>query len=272
MNLSTGTRSTPSLLSGNWLRFYEAHLTALSWPGILVPCLLSSFTFGVVQVRASQGRRGRDTGSYVDRGERREVRARAARNVKRLRRRGTSSVKALWVLPAALVLVACTANEPGTGQRPQASSPTTAVSATAQSPSATRAQPKATSTPKPTKPPHPISVQALINKDYDGRDLKVGRLLADYGAYKRYIITYRGDGLTISGVMNVPDGKGPFPVLVRIQDDTCPIRWSEATVRALKAEGKDVTFVKYRGEGHTFERQWQRSIERTVSFFDKNLD
>jgi hypothetical protein len=32
-------------------------------------------------------------------------------------------------------------------------------------------------------------VQALINKKYDGRDLKVRRLLADYGAYKRYIIT-----------------------------------------------------------------------------------
>ena len=64
------------------------------------------------------------------------------------------------------------------------------------------------------KPPHPISVQALINKKYDGRNLKLGRLVGDYGAYKRYIITYRGDGLTISGVMNVPDGKGPFPVLV----------------------------------------------------------
>jgi dipeptidyl aminopeptidase/acylaminoacyl peptidase len=57
-------------------------------------------------------------------------------------------------------------------------------------------------------------VQALINKKYDGRDLKVGRLLGDYGAYKRYVITYRGDGLKISGVINVPDGKGPFPVLV----------------------------------------------------------
>ena len=65
-----------------------------------------------------------------------------------------------------------------------------------------------------SKPPHPISVQALINKKYDGRNLKLGRLLADQGAYQRYIITYRGDGLTISGVMNVPDGKGPFPVLV----------------------------------------------------------
>jgi uncharacterized protein len=36
--------------------------------------------------------------------------------------------------------------------------------------------------------------------------------------------------------------------------------------------GKDVTFVKYRGEGHTFQGQWQRSIERTVDFFDKHLD
>jgi hypothetical protein len=54
----------------------------------------------------------------------------------------------------------------------------------------------------------------LINKKYDGRNLKLGRLLADYGPYKRYLITYQGDGLKISDVMNVPDGKGPFPVLV----------------------------------------------------------
>ena len=288
-----------------------------------------------------------------------------------------------------------------------------------------------------------MSIQALIKKSYDGRDLRRGRLLGDFGAYKRYLITYRGDGLVISGVMNVPDGKGPFPVLVlnhgyidpdtyfpgqgmprehdylarqgyvvlhtdyrghassdddknvdyelrlpyavdtinavkavkssklpyldkdrvgwlgrsmggnvtlnalvaqpglvdaaviyastsslaadnwkqfyrpsedrarvnrrmkqtyglpddspefwraasprpyfnRVSepllvhhgtvDDTCPIRWSEATVKALQAAGKDVTFVKYRGEGHTFERQWRRSIERTVAFFDKHLD
>ena len=45
---------------------------------------LSSFAVGVVQVRGSQGRRGRDTGSYVDRGERREVRAWAARTVRNL--------------------------------------------------------------------------------------------------------------------------------------------------------------------------------------------
>jgi dipeptidyl aminopeptidase/acylaminoacyl peptidase len=358
--------------------------------------------------------------------------------------RNTGRVKALWVLPATLVLLACSAGEPATAPPQQASSPaSTVASAPTRSPPAparrsTTPQPKATNTPKP----HPISVQALINKKYDGRDLRIGRLLADYGAYRRYIITYRGDGLKISGVMNVPDGKGPYPVLVlnhgyidpdiyspgqgmrrehdylarqgyvvlhtdyrghassdndrnvdyelrlpyvvdtinavkavkssklpfldkdrvgwlgrsmgggvtltalvvqpglvdaaviyasvsslaadnwkqfsrpsedrartnrRIartyglpddspefwraassrpyfdrvsepllvhhgtQDNTCPIRWSEATVKALKAEGKEVTFVKYRGEGHTFESQWQRSIERTVAFFDTHM-
>ena len=361
-------------------------------------------------------------------------------------RDNTGWVKALRVLPAALLVTACSAGGPTTAPEAQnnPSSPSVAAPSTVAS-ATTATRPSASPTPKPTATPkpHPISMQALINKKYDGRDLKVRRLLADYGAYKRYLITYRGDGLTISGVMNVPDGKGPFPVLVlnhgyidpdsyfpgqgmprehdylarhgyvvlhtdyrghassdndpnvdyelrlpyavdtinavkavkssklryldkdrvgwlgrsmgggvtltalaaqpglvdaaviyasvsslaadnwkqfssrsddrsrtnrRIartyglpdkspkfwraasarpyldrvtepllvhhgtQDDTCPIRWSEATVKTLKAAGKDVTFVKYRGEGHTFDRQWQRSIERTVSFFDKHLD
>ena len=58
---------------------------------------------GDVQVRAcrrkatrgvdTQGRRGRDTGSYPDRGERREVRAWAPRSVKRFPFQGTKSFK-----------------------------------------------------------------------------------------------------------------------------------------------------------------------------------
>ena len=128
-------------------------------------------------------------------------------------RDNTCWVKALRVLPVALLMVACSAGEPTTEPSRQATSPgpSLASSPTAAS-SATPARPSATPTAKPK--PHPISVQALINKKYDGHDLKVRRLLADYGAYTRYIITYRGDGLTISGVMNVPDGRGPCPVLV----------------------------------------------------------
>jgi hypothetical protein len=126
-------------------------------------------------------------------------------------------MKRLGVLPVALLMVACSASEPTIEPSRQTTSPGPSLASTSSPASpASPARPSATPTPRSTKvpKPNPISVQALINKKYDGRDLKVRRLLADYGAYKRYIITYRGDGLTISGVMNVPDGKGPFPVLV----------------------------------------------------------
>src|SRR5262245_23015151 len=63
-------------------------------------------------------------------------------------------------------------------------------------------------------PPHPVSLQTLIAKKYDGRQLRVGRVLARTSDYARYFVTYRSGKLTISGIMNVPDGNGPFPVVI----------------------------------------------------------
>lgn len=57
-------------------------------------------------------------------------------------------------------------------------------------------------------------MEALIQRKYDGRDLRLGRQIGSTSEYKRYLISYRGDGLRLTGVMNVPTGKGPFPVLV----------------------------------------------------------
>ena len=51
-------------------------------------------------------------------------------------------------------------------------------------------------------------------KEYDGRGLRVGRTIARTSAYTRYFVTYQSGDLTISGIMNVPAGAGPFPVLV----------------------------------------------------------
>jgi dipeptidyl aminopeptidase/acylaminoacyl peptidase len=47
-----------------------------------------------------------------------------------------------------------------------------------------------------------------------GTDLKLGRVLARASSYTRYAVSYRSDALTITGVMNVPAGTGPFPVVV----------------------------------------------------------
>jgi dienelactone hydrolase/LysM repeat protein len=45
-------------------------------------------------------------------------------------------------------------------------------------------------------------------------EVNIGQVLVDDPAFTRYYITYRSDGLTVSGMMNVPKGAGPFPVAI----------------------------------------------------------
>ncbi len=91
------------------------------------------------------------------------------------------------------------------------SSPPTSTASSPPPPSATSSSAPA---PSPAEPPNPVSIQALIEKKYDGRALNPGRVLARTSAYTRYFVTYRSGRLRISGVMNVPTGRGPFPVLI----------------------------------------------------------
>lgn len=60
----------------------------------------------------------------------------------------------------------------------------------------------------------PMSLPAFAKQEFDGRDFTVGRELADNEAYTRYYITYRSGELRISGIINVPKGEGPWPVLI----------------------------------------------------------
>lgn len=62
--------------------------------------------------------------------------------------------------------------------------------------------------------PHPVSLPALMSMPMQGTDFKVGRVLARTSAYTKVAISYRSNGLKITGIMNVPKGKGPFPVIV----------------------------------------------------------
>jgi len=67
--------------------------------------------------------------------------------------------------------------------------------------------------PKDTAP-HPYSLPALMTKDFQGEKLTLGEVLKKEDAYTKYYITYRSEGFKISGVLNVPKGSGPFPVIV----------------------------------------------------------
>ncbi|MBI2052207.1 MAG: alpha/beta fold hydrolase [Candidatus Sungbacteria bacterium] len=68
--------------------------------------------------------------------------------------------------------------------------------------------------PEPTQEINPVSLPAYAAKLYDGRELKLGQILAKNESYTRYFITYKSGDLTISGIMNLPHGPGPFPVLI----------------------------------------------------------
>jgi dipeptidyl aminopeptidase/acylaminoacyl peptidase len=65
-----------------------------------------------------------------------------------------------------------------------------------------------------TETPHSVSIAALIQKEFNGSNLTLGTVLADNTTYTRYYVTYLSGELTISGIMNVPKGEGPFPVII----------------------------------------------------------
>jgi dipeptidyl aminopeptidase/acylaminoacyl peptidase len=115
-----------------------------------------------------------------------------------------------WVGVAALVLTAAVACTSSGDAAPPASTP----SATTATPTPPPAAPTPTPTPSPEAEPHPVSLQALIAKKYDGRNLRLVRVLARNSAYTRYHVTYSSGALTISGIMNVPTTPGRHPALV----------------------------------------------------------
>ncbi|MBI4090779.1 MAG: alpha/beta fold hydrolase [Candidatus Komeilibacteria bacterium] len=69
-------------------------------------------------------------------------------------------------------------------------------------------------TKKSVQEPDPVSIPALMQKEFSGTDLTIGKVLSENEAYTRYYITYTSGELAISGIMNVPKGKGPFPLLI----------------------------------------------------------
>ena len=54
-------------------------------------------------------------------------------------------------------------------------------------------------------------------------------------------------------------------------DESCPIRWSRATLRALVAAGVDARMYTYPGEPHAFIADWPLSMRRTTAFLRAHL-
>ena len=126
---------------------------------------------------------------------------------------------------AGLLLSGCTDGSPGDEAEPL---PSPEASATAPSPSQspspnTEPTTDPTTEPPPTEPAAPpVSVLGLDQQTHRGDRLRLGAVREDTAAYTSYDITYRSrsttaggeESYTISGVLNVPKGRGPFPAVV----------------------------------------------------------
>lgn len=126
------------------------------------------------------------------------------------------------LLAALLVVVAgCSSAEPeADGPNPAEGSPPLEASRSSSpteslSPSPS-ASPSETSTADESAeaPPRPVSMPAYFDRDFRGGGLRLGATRERTEIYTSYDVKYRSEDLTITGVLNVPRGKGPFPAVV----------------------------------------------------------
>lgn len=133
---------------------------------------------------------------------------------------------------ALLLLAGCTSGPEDPGRSADDSSaadstPSAGASEPAESPSATASQSSPASSPSPSSspsaaPPHSISVEALAQARHQGDQLRLDAVRERTATFISYDVTYcsrttdsRGTrSLRISGVLNVPRGKEPFPAVV----------------------------------------------------------
>ena len=57
-------------------------------------------------------------------------------------------------------------------------------------------------------------IENLRRRQYQRGEIKTEETLSKEGNYTSYIFSYPSDNLKIYGMMNIPDGDGPFPVIL----------------------------------------------------------
>ena len=62
--------------------------------------------------------------------------------------------------------------------------------------------------------PAEVSLDALAKQEFNGSNLKLIKKIGSANKYTKYQVSYLSEKLTISGVLYIPKGKGPFPGLV----------------------------------------------------------
>ena len=115
-----------------------------------------------------------------------------------------------------LTLVAGCSSGPTTGDSAESQPPEPASSTPTPTPTPTSApesaRPETVPTGEPTQ--DPVALRHYFDRDYSGTRLRLGQVREQTASYASYDATYRSEERTVSGVINVPRGRGPFPAVV----------------------------------------------------------
>ena len=78
--------------------------------------------------------------------------------------------------------------------------------------------PTATALPTPTPDPWaeyaPYTIEGLRARSYGAGEIEIVDVMEQAQNFTRYLIAYHSDGLRITGMMNRPNGDGPFPIVI----------------------------------------------------------
>jgi dienelactone hydrolase len=121
------------------------------------------------------------------------------------------------------------------------------------------ASPTVTTTPLPTLTPtpslHPMMIAALRETEYPGSDIVLVEKLEPGSNYDRFYASYESEGLTIYGLLTIPQGEMPasgWPAIVFNHGYIPPLEYRTteryiAYVNALASNGYVVFRIDYRG-------------------------
>ena len=121
-----------------------------------------------------------------------------------------------------------------------------------------KAAPTRTSASLPAEPVlNPLAIDAMRQRDYPGSDLVIEQTLSPGANYRRYIASYRSDGLKIFGLLTVPNGPRPqtgWPVIIFNHGYIPPAQYQTteryvAYVDGFAHSGYIVFKPDYRGHG-----------------------
>ena len=126
-------------------------------------------------------------------------------------RSGFSSEEAVVTVTAGRPTIPVTPSQGATASLPRPTDTPVSITPTPESASTQTAVPAPTSTPHPL---FPYTIPGLQARDFFGGPIEIQATLEQNENFSRYAIAYPSDDLTVTGIMHVPAGTDPFPVLI----------------------------------------------------------